>query len=421
MTIVEFYDESVLHNLSAALYFPADNIYIVGENSKRITKNSVAFEKLLRKHGRTAQIHYVCLPGHDLDKVVEKMCKIARSDDRVIFDVSGGRDYLLAAAGIAAERCLSSNIQIQHTSIRSQKFVCVGNTKFYPDNRKQVKLSCDEVIELHGGKIVYNGEKNNGTVLWNFEEENFADDVLKMWEINKADSRKWNKNTSKLGELENFAHADFDDDKIRLDIRISKQKIVAGNKENLVEELDNFLKELAQKRLITSYVNDEKSIEFYFKNEQVRSCLLKAGNVLELYTYLAAVKAKHKNGRIVYNDACIGAMLDWDGLVHSGTDGLVETENEIDCLLVSGMIPVFVSCKNGNVNEDEFYKLSSVSNKFGGKHAKKVLVATDLQKIGTSMESFENRATQMGIKIIDRVCDMTLEDLADELAGVMRG
>ena len=189
----------------------------------------------------------------------------------------------------------------------------------------------------------------------------------------------------------------------------------------MATKFDDFLKELARERLITSYVNDEKSIGFYFKNEQVRSCLLKAGNVLELYTYLAAVKAKNKSERIVYNDACIGAMLDWDGKVHGGIDGLVDTENEIDGLFVSGMIPVFVSCKNGNVNEDEFYKLSSVANKFGGKHAKKVLVATDLQKIDTSMESFENRAAQMGIKIIDRVCDMTLEDLADELAGVTRG
>ncbi len=421
MTIVEFYDETVLHNLSAALYFPADNIYIVGESYKKMTKNSEAFEKLLRKHGRTAQIHYVALPKHNLDKVLEKLCEIANSDSKVVFDISGGSDYLLAAAGITAERCSSSDIQIQHMSIRSQNFVCIGNTKFYPDNRKRVNLSCDEVIELHGGKIVYAHEKSSGTVTWNFEKDDFLADVLKMWELNKADSRCWNKNTSKLGELENFAHADFDDDIIRLDISISKKYAISKNKGQLIEDVTEHLESLSKEGLIYRYVNNDTSLRFIFKNEQVRSCLLKAGNVLELFTYLAALKAKNRNGQIVYNDARSGAMLDWDGKVHVSTVGLVETENEIDGLFVSGMIPVFVSCKNGNVNEDEFYKLLTVANRLGGKYAKKVLVATDLQKLDTAMESFENRATEMGIRIIDGVYNMTLEDLAGKLASVMKG
>ena len=420
MTIVEFYDADALHNLTAVLHFRADNIYIVGENIENMQKSSAIFEKILIKHGRTAKIKYVALPSDNLDKVVDGLCNIACADDKVIFDISGGKDYLLAAAGIAAQRCLSSGVQLQHTSIRDQKFLCVGNTKFYPDSRKNINLTCDEAIELYGGKIVYSEEKVNGTVTWDFDKEDFAADVLKMWNINKDDCRIWNKNISKLGELENFAHAYEKNEKKRLDVFLSKQQIEAGNKGRIAEDLSGFLKTLAQQHLITNYENDDKHLKFYFKNDQVRSCLLKAGNVLELFTYIAARKSKNDTGEIVYNDIRSGAMLDWDGKIYKGAEGFTDTENEIDGLFVSGMIPVFVSCKNGNVTEDEFYKLSSVANRLGGKYAKKVLVSTDLQKIGASMDSFSNRATEMGIKIIDGVRNMTLDELADELAGIMK-
>ena len=70
---------------------------------------------------------------------------------------------------------------------------------------------------------------------------------------------------------------------------------------------------------------------------------------------------------------------DWDGrdLEHPGN---VQTTNELDVILTVGMVPVFISCKNGGIDSDELYKLETVSEEFGGKYAKKVLVATDLHE-----------------------------------------
>ena len=44
-----------------------------------------------------------------------------------------------------------------------------------------------------------------------------------------------------------------------------------------------------------------------------------------------------------------------------------ETKNEIDVMLMRGVVPVFVSCKNGAVKMDELYKLDTVAQRFGGR------------------------------------------------------
>lgn len=68
------------------------------------------------------------------------------------------------------------------------------------------------------------------------------------------------------------------------------------------------------------------------------------------------------------------------------TDEEKDTENEIDVVLMKGLTLIFISCKNGQVDDDELYKLESVTNRFGGLYAKKVLIATYLGKKTKSME-----------------------------------
>ena len=97
--------------------------------------------------------------------------------------------------------------------------------------------------------------------------------------------------------------------------------------------------------------------------------------------FLAALEAQENDGTKTYNDVMNGVYIDWDGDISTDQNGY-DTENEIDVIMMHGMVPVFVSCKNGYVDKDELYKLNAVATRFGGKYAKKVLVATSLvQKI----------------------------------------
>lgn len=419
MTLVEFFDISPLQNISGALRFPVDTVYFVGTNNKKMQASAELCKKIWQRFGKNIDLKVLCVPKYDIQTAIDRLCDIISKDDRVIMDVSGGDDYLLACCGIAYERCKSSGVQLHHQSVRSNKFISFGEVICPPYEGVRINLTCDELIQLHGGKIIYENQKKNGTVKWDFETQDFRGDVEKMWNICRRDNRQWNRFSAKLGELEGasydacgnrFSHNKENRNLLRVEIIKSDIR----GKEALLNELMPQLKGLYNSGLITEFSDNDYTLSFKYKSRQVRQCLVKAGTVLELVTYLAAVSAVTKNGKRVYSDAMSGVVLDWDGTDNDKGN----TENEIDGFFVKGMIPVFVSCKNGGVDENELYKLSSVANRFGIKYAKKVLVATDLQKNYTSLKYFKARADEMGVVIIDGVHRMTFSEISKKLANI---
>ena len=167
--------------------------------------------------------------------------------------------------------------------------------------------------------------------------------------------------------------------------------------------LDGIFGPLTEAGMILGFGRDDEMLQFRFKNEQVKLCLTKAGTLLELVTLLTAKNMKKSDGTPYFNDVRTGVMIDWDGVVHNNKDGLVDTENEIDVILMKGVVPVFISCKNGIIPGDELYKLNTVAEQFGSEYARKVLVATDMGKAGKSRKYFLERARDMGIQIIEDV------------------
>ena len=92
------------------------------------------------------------------------------------------------------------------------------------------------------------------------------------------------------------------------------------------------------------------------------------------------------------DDCRVGVHLDWDGVIynHSGKDTL----NEVDVLSLHGVIPTFISCKNGSVNQMALYELETVAERFGGKYAKKAIAAPQ----GLN-DTHSLRAKEMGIEL----------------------
>ena len=67
-------------------------------------------------------------------------------------------------------------------------------------------------------------------------------------------------------------------------------------------------------------------------------------------------------------------------------------KNEIDVIALEGYTPIFISCKNGNVDKMAFYELDTVAKRFGGKYVKKEF------STGSEMnESSACRAKEMNI------------------------
>ena len=154
-----------------------------------------------------------------------------------------------------------------------------------------------------------------------------------------------------------------------------------------MSELNRIVDDFKQVGILKNVDYKGDRYQFAFKNETVKSCLMDGGSILELYTYK---KEKERS-----TDCRVGVHLDWDGVVQSkGMDVL----NEIDVLTISGNVPTFISCKGGKMGSHQtlhaLYELATVTRRFGGKYAKKVLVTA--RPIG---RTYMERAEELGIEV----------------------
>jgi hypothetical protein len=67
---------------------------------------------------------------------------------------------------------------------------------------------------------------------------------------------------------------------------------------------------------------------------------------------------------------------------------------------MNGAIPLFVSCKNGDFDVDELYKLNTVTEYFGAPYAKMALVAANMSLLGDRAEYLKSRMSNLGIRYI---------------------
>lgn len=277
------------------------------------------------------------------------------------------------------------------------------------------KNSVSDNISLYGGRIICDNEKKDTTHFWDMTEE-FKQDIRTMWGICRNDCGAWNWQMDVLSAVELYREPNGSPMET-----IAPRAVVSAHMEN--NGRNGFLfrydliNELIAEGLILSFeFNRNNPIHIEYKNEQIKRCLTKSGQVLELIVYLLACEAREKNGNPTYNDVMTGVFIDWDGEVHDGNEKH-EAENEVDVIMMRGMVPIFVSCKNGNVNVDELYKLYSVAYKFGGKYAKKVLIAPCIEG-NANVDALRERCSDMQIRIIDNIEDMDEDKLLKTIKGL---
>lgn len=123
--------------------------------------------------------------------------------------------------------------------------------------------------------------------------------------------------------------------------------------------------------------------------------------------------------------------IDWDGdedltstvkylYDADDPDSTIDTTNEIDVLANYGLLPYFISCKNGRFTSEELYKLYSVGEQFGRGYCKKIIVTTNLTyALGDAKNVILQRAADMGIHIIENVHMKTDSEISEELRKVM--
>ncbi len=404
MTYIEFFDKPDIDNVLSCLVEAPDTVVFIGKNTKRMNKRLEKYKKVFEGRGCNINFVFKSVSQGNLAVTVDLLAKIVNEYDDCHFNIDGGEEILNVALGVVIERYKDKNIQVHKYNLFEEGFYdCDNDGETLKKGMPQ--LSVEENVRIYGGELVYEKEFGGETAKWNLSND-FICDVNLIWGISMQYGTKWNDKIKLLNSLNSN--------------KSYNEPLAAYGEPDKLEETIDFIKELYKKKLITAYEYRNNTVRVVYKNVQVRKCLAKAGMALEMKIYTIMKQLKNNKGEFIYNDVLNGVFIDWDGEFHTRNERAYDTQNEIDVMAMRGVVPVFVSCKNGQCDANELYKLSTVAERFGGNYAKKILVATHLSEMKSREYSIKQRAEDMQIRIVEVTKEMSDSQIAEKLKGLWR-
>ncbi len=411
MTIVEFYDHTPIDNMISCLANEPEKIIFIGERKVLAAQEEHFYRFLDEMDNFTTVLEFKSVNRTSLSSIVACLTAIVQDNEEVCFDLTGGDDLCLVAAGIVYERFPEKKIQLHRYNVSSGKIYDCDGDGTVADGEVP-SITVEQNVILHGGAVVTAEQKPHGTIYWDLTLE-FMRDVGELWKLCKSNINQWNFQLSVLAQASKIALPCEDPLFLCCSWRELRQQY---EHRGFYIDLKSLFPELARLGYIRDMRVENDYFSLYFRDEQIRRCLTKAGTLLELKTYVCAMQVE-ENGDYLFNDGLTGVLLDWDGVVFEG--GTTDTCNEVDVILMHGLVPVFISCKNGSVDSGELYKLNTVAERFGGKYAKRVLVCSGRAVSAQADDPLADRAKLMGITIIDSVQDMNDEEFSRRLKNIV--
>lgn len=392
-TLIELFDTDMLENVISCIAFKPERVVFIGFDIPAHKRQDI--EATLRKNGVNTKCEYIEPLNRDLDELVSQLVRIIGNNPDCMIELGGGDEVLAAAVGVAASQTDTPIFRYDINNNRTVKIYKADSEEIYP----LPEMAIEDYIRLFGGAV----DRTKSFQHWNITAE-FEKDIMGLWRIFSQDTIEWNCQTAIIAMLD-----EYDSDSRPEWVYVDRDRLV-----NKKIELDRrVISQLSDGGYISGFKSDKNKIMFRYKNSQVRAILRKTGNLLELYTYIAA-RGLEMAGKKCFNDIRIGVFIDWDGVIHSSGDAVKDTANEVDVAAMCGVMPVFISCKSGEVKKEALYELETIAERFGGKYAKKILVMTDMRGIDAKAH-LKQRAKDMGIVLIENLHKKSMERFRKEL------
>jgi len=381
LTLIELFDREMVENVASILLFHPDKVIFLGSRGQMLPKHRQDLLRFLRMKACSCETEFIPVDRYDKEGIQETLLTVLRKNPACVFDITGGSELTLIAMG---ELTRHMGISMHQISPETGRVIAVSGTA--PQVSGSAELSVAENTLLHGGRVI--SSEDTG---WD-EGPDLSDAVQKLWRFCREDPDIMNR------------HAVFFQSGKSLGGLSVSCPLKRGHRP---ADFD-FLRKLSRMDLLQELVIGDHEVCFTYRDNNLRRLFTKAGNLLEVYVWLAAKEAG------IFGDARQGVVLDWD--VQSDTAS--ETKNEMDVLVMRGMIPGFISCKNGNVKKEALYELETVADRFGGTYAKKILAVTSLSGSPSSAAHLRSRAEDSGIVLLDHVAGMTLPQLSGRLKEI---
>ena len=358
---IELFDKEPIENLITCLNFQIDKVVYFGYFDVMTQEAIENTQKSLKKMCGDVETEFIEVSRKELFKVVDALERVVeretKAGNKCFFDLTGGEDLVLVAMGILSTKydCPMHRFEISTGTLRMMNRFEVPGIETVLEKRN-LKLTLDDIIGFQGGVLFYDEEQEYQKHL---DEDEFLADIKAMWSIASTDNRKWNALCGVIKECNDYVDEDC---RVTVPKRYLENVAMQVRRIGSFERLYSYLERLERKGVLYDVKEEENKVLFTYKNESIHEILTDAGKLLELVTYFQ----KKLSGR--YEDCRTGIKIDWDG-IHKNDK--TDVRNEIDVMLLEGYTPIFISCKNGKVDQIPLYELDTVADRFGGKYVKK--------------------------------------------------
>ena len=406
MTLIECFDRSPIENIAGCLHLRPKKLILLGIESQ-MAPVVHRYRSFLQARDMDTQVILRDIQKSDLHRSAKTLAETVLAEGDCVIDLAGGDTQTVMIVG--AMLALLTDDQRSRVSVQKfdpeQRLLLDCDRDGHVVRGSRAALSVREIVSLNGGSAK--------TETHQLPRDCGPRDLDRLWDLVSEDPKGWNRSLSILGEFESRSESKtqilLDLDRLRGQIRSFDDKFPLFQK---------LMAEFSRRGIIDDR-SSRDTLRYSYASPLLRYCTQKAGNVLEVKALLEA-RDMTVQGEPWFDDCQMSVTIDWDGINHDPIERVPETKNEIDVLLTRGMTPLFISCKIGDIGDEERYKLHTVATRFGGPRARKMLIATNLdRKSAAANRSFVQRAWDMQIFVVTDAAELSREAWAETFKTAM--
>ena len=386
-TLIELYDERPLENvLSSQVFNPERTVFVCPREIYDSTRSRDTVRRYLASKGCKSDVVFYRADMFSAEDVLRALEDICDRYDACVIDITGGTDAALFASGVLSARRSTPAFTY---SRKTNCYYSISNAPFGPEKKCDVKLSVEDCFLMAGG-AVKKGRVDNAIL------ENYMGFFKPFFDVFMRFKQDW---TNIVGYMQRVSAPV--NGEISLDV--DGAYCVKGERGTI--QANEAALETFRKIGFIRNVEIERGerVRFRFRDGQVRMWMRDVGSVLETYVYKCCLDTG------MFDDVCTSVVVDWEGSLRQG-----DVTNELDVMATRGVMPVFISCKTGEIRTEAINELSVLRDRFGGRIARAAIVSASKCQVIT-----RNRAHELDIDVID-VEDLKRGRLTERLKSLAR-
>lgn len=387
-TLIELYDERPVENvLAGEIFRPETIVFLCPAEAAQDKAMQRKMREFFAHRGVDTELVFLESSMYYAQKIKKQLLSVTEQYPDCVLDITGGTDAALFAGGAL---CAETGIPAFTYSRRQNMFFDIHNAPMADNLKCEVEYSVEDCFLMAGGAL-RPGRVDNGAL------SAYLGDIDAFFALYMKHRRDWVDVVSYIQRVSYIPK----EEPVTLDVSGAYE--VKGERGSRIRADEPALRDLEELGFISDLRFSEEGVSFRFRDEITRTFLRDVGMVLELYVYKAFLDSK------LFGDVVTSAVVDWDS--DHRREGVT---NEIDVMATRGIVPVFVSCKTGDISTEAINELAILRDRFGGSIARAAIVTAERCRAIT-----RHRASELGIVIID-YDDLSTDHLGWHIEKLMK-